>query len=295
MEPRSQRIPGEGGLEIHVLEWSAEGVPFVMLHGFSNDAHIWDDFAPVIAPSYRTLAVDLRGHGDSAWDPERRYDYEFHIGDLERVTEALGIERFVLMGHSLGGRVATLFAGKHPERMAGFVLVDSGPELDPRGVTRIRLDMEKTRARAGDQPGLGSFASPAEYERVLAPAYPVVKPEILARMARHGLRQRADGRYERKTDPAFHAGRVAMSDAEAEERERAIEKRLWEALANIPCPSLVVRGAASDILSPDCADRMAEEVLPNGQLAVVARTGHSVMVDNPEGFAEAVSAFALGE
>ena len=60
------------------------------------------------------------------------------------------------------------------------------------------------------------------------------------------------------------------------------------------CPALVVRGAASDILSPDCADRMAEEVLARGQLAVVARAGHSVMVDNPEGFAEALSAFALG-
>lgn len=287
MEPHAHRIAGEDGVEIHLLEWSRAGVPFLMLHGFGNDAHIWDDFAPVIAPSYRTLAMDLRGHGDSAWDPERRYDYEFHIADLERVTAALGIERFVLMGHSLGGRVATLFAGRHPERLAGFVLVDSGPELDFRGVTRIRVDMQKTAA------GSGTFASAAEYERMLSHAYPAVKPDVLARMARHGLRQRPDGRFERKTDPAFHAGRAAMSEAEAEERERAVEKRLWEALAKVPCPALVVRGAASDILSPDCADRMAEDVLAQGRLAIVARAGHSVMVDNPEGFADALSSFVL--
>jgi pimeloyl-ACP methyl ester carboxylesterase len=288
MELQEHRIPGEGGLEIHVLEWSREGVPFVMLHGFGNDAHIWDEFAPVIAPHYRAVAVDLRGHGDSAWDAERRYDYDFHIGDLERVTAALGIERFVLMGHSLGGRVATLFAGKHPERLAGFVLVDSGPDLDPRGVTRIRVDVEKMAT------GADSFASPAHYERVLTHAYPAVKTKILARMASHGLRERPDGRFERKTDPAFHAGRAAMSETEAEERERAIATRLWEALAKVTCPALVVRGAASDILSPDCAEKIAEEVLAKGQLAIVARAGHSVMVDNPEGFAEAVSAFALG-
>ncbi len=288
MEPTSHRVPGRDGVEIRVLEWSREGVPFVMLHGFGNDAHVWDDFAPVVAPYYRVLAVDLRGHGDSAWDPERRYDYEFHIGDLERVLETLGVERFVLVGHSLGGRVATLFAGQHPGRLAGLVLVDSGPALDPRGVTRIRVDIEKTVT------GDGTFGSPAEYERGLARAYPVARPEALARMARHGVRQRADGRWERKTDPAFHAGRAGMSEAEAEERERVVEKRLWEALAKVPCPALVVRGAASDILSPDTADRMAEDALPDGRLAVVARASHSVMVDNPEGFAEAVSEFALG-
>jgi pimeloyl-ACP methyl ester carboxylesterase len=62
----------------------------------------------------------------------------------------------------------------------------------------------------------------------------------------------------------------------------------------VTCPALVVRGAASDILSPDCAEKMAEDVLAKGRLAIVPRAGHSVMVDNPGGFAEAVSAFALG-
>src|SRR5262245_5698901 len=143
MEPRSRTLPGDGGLPIHLLEWSDEGVPFVLLHGFGNEAHIYDDFAPQVAPFYRTVALDLRGHGDSGHDPERRYDYDYHVRDIERVTAALGIERFVLLGHSLGGRIAMLFAGQHPERMAGLVLVDSAPELDSRGVLRIRLDTEK--------------------------------------------------------------------------------------------------------------------------------------------------------
>jgi len=189
----------------------------------------------------------------------------------------------VLIGHSLGGRIATLFAGRHPERMAGLVIVDIGPEHDPRGTTRIRMEVM--------QRGDGSVATPAEYERVLAHNFPAGSPDALRRMARYELRQRADGRFERKADPAFMTGRA---EAEAEAQERDTAKRLWDALARISCPTLVVRGAASDILSPEIADRMVDEVLANGRLAVVPRAAHSVMTDNPAGFAEAVGAFVLG-
>jgi pimeloyl-ACP methyl ester carboxylesterase len=269
-----------------VLEWSEEGTPLVLVHGFGNEAHIWDDFAPLVAPHYRTLAVDLRGHGDSDHDPEQRYDYDHHVADLEAVTAALGIERLVLVGHSFGGRTAMLFAAKHPERMAGLVIVDIGPEHDPRGTTRIRMEVM--------QRGDGSFASPAEYERVLAHNYPAGSPDAMRRMARHELRQRPDGRFERKADPAFMAGREGADAAAAEARELDTAKRLWDALARVPCPTLVVRGAASDILSPEIADRMVDDVLARGQLAVVPQSAHSVMTDNPPGFAEAVTRFVLG-
>jgi pimeloyl-ACP methyl ester carboxylesterase len=285
MQPVSRRVAGADGLMLHLLEWSRDGVPLVLVHGFGNDAHIWDDLAPTLAPSYRTLAVDLRGHGDSDRDPERRYDYDSHVRDLEAVTGALGIGRLVLIGHSLGGRVATLFAGRHPERMAGLVIVDSGPEMDPRGTTRIRLEV----AQRGD----GTFASPSEYERMLAHNFPAAQPEAIARMARTELRLRADGRYERKLDPAFHAARGDLDEAALQAQERETTRQLWEALQRIPCPTLVVRGAASDILSADVADRMVDEVLPDGRLAVVPRAAHSVMTDNPKGFGEAVAAFAL--
>jgi pimeloyl-ACP methyl ester carboxylesterase len=287
MQPKSRSLPGADGLPIHLLEWSREGVGLLLVHGFGNEAHIWDDFAPVVAPYYRAVAVDLRGHGDSAHDPQRRYDYESHVRDLESVTDALEIDRLVLIGHSLGGRISTLFAARHPDRMAGLVLVDAGPELDARGISRISLDVERSFEQ--------SFASLAACRSALAHAYPAAGSAAIERMARYGVRQLEDGRYRRKTDPSYHAARGELTAEAAEELERRTSKELWEALGRITCPALVVRGAASDVLDPDTADRMVEEVLADARLAVVPRAGHSVMIDNPEGFAEAVSAFALGE
>jgi len=282
MQPVSKRVRGDGGLELHLLEWSHEGVPLLLLHGFGNEAHIWDDFAPVVSPHYRTLALDHRGHGDSEWDANGRYDHDTLVRDVEAVTAALGIDRLVIVAHSLGGRVATLFAGRHPERMAGLVLVDIGPELDARGTTRIRMEIESNR-----EP---SFASVDEYARLLSLHYPAAQPHALARMAKHGLRALANGRFVPKLDPALRGAGSARTSSEAE-----LTNAQWQALARIPCPTLVVRGAASDVLSADVAERMAHEVLAKGSLAIVPRAGHSVMTDNPDGFRDAVSAFVLGE
>ena len=287
MNPESRRVPGADGRDVHLLEWSQDGVSLLLLHGFGNEAHIWDDFAPAVAPHYCTLAMDHRGHGDSDWDPEGRYDHDSMVRDVESVTAALGIKRLVLVGHSLGGRIATLFADRNPARMAGLVLVDIGPDLDPRGVTRIQLDVA-----SAPQP---TFASVEEYARTLTLAYPTGRPDALLRMARHGIRRREDGRYELKMDPRLRGVGATESPEAAAERGRAMSELLWKALARISCPTLVVRGAASDVLAPDTADRMVEEMLARGRLAVVPQAGHSVMTDNPDGFREAVTSFVLAD
>ena len=287
MNPESRRVPGADGGDVHLLEWSQDGVPLLLLHGFGNEAHIWDDFAPAVAPHYRTLAMDHRGHGDSDWDPEGRYDHDSMVRDVEFVTAALGIERLVLVGHSLGGRIATLFADRNAAHMAGLVLVDIGPDVDPRGVTRIQLNV------ASDQQP--TFASVEEYARALTLAYPAGRPDALLRMARHGIRRRENGRYELKMDPRLRGVGATESPEAAAERGRAMSELLWKALARISCPTLVVRGAASDVLAPDTADRMVEETLAQGRLAVVPQAGHSVMTDNPDGFRDAVASFALAD
>jgi pimeloyl-ACP methyl ester carboxylesterase len=285
MEPRTHRIPVSDGLELNVLEWSTDGIPLILLHGGGNEAHLWDDFVPCVTPHYRVIAVDQRGHGDSDWDPEGRYETEYLVNDLEALLAALEIDRFVLIGFSMGGRVAMSFAGRHPDRLAGLVLIDIGPELDPRGMLRIGQENQSQRSAV--------FASTDEYSSLLSLNYPAGQPEALIRMARHALRQRDDGLYELKSDPKLRGSRA--DDEAARAREEVFIQEQWDALAKVPCPTLVVRGAASDILSPDIADKMVDDVLQNGRLEVIPQAAHSVVTDNPKAFEDAVSRFVLGE
>jgi pimeloyl-ACP methyl ester carboxylesterase len=285
MEPRSIELPGADGLRLHALEWSREGTLLLFLHGFGNSSRVWDDCAPELAPHYRVIALDQRGHGDSARDPEQRYEPAAMARDVEAVLAALGAQRVVLVGHSMGGRVSIEFAGLHPGMLAGLVLVDIGPESDPRGITRISLEVQEQDF---------AFDSLADYRRVLARQYPETSAEVLARMAEHWTRRRPDGRFELKLDPAFNLRRTARAPGERAAAEKSDAQRVWEILRKLPCPALVVRGAASDILSPDVADRMVDETIPDARLAVIPRAAHSVMLDNPEGFRRELCRFALG-
>jgi pimeloyl-ACP methyl ester carboxylesterase len=115
-------------------------------------------------------------------------------------------------------------------------------------------------------------------------------------MAQYGVRKTENDRYALRMDTAFR-GSVAGAQADAaaiEARHEAYREEMWNALEKISCPTLVVRGAASDVVSADVADRMVDESLEKGQLAVIPQAGHSVMTDNPEGFNEAVESFVLG-
>lgn len=282
--PRSLRVVAADDLTLHALEWSQSGPPFVLLHGFSNEAHIWDDIAPTLAPYYRTLAIDLRGHGDSDWDSTARYDYDHHVADLGALYKALGIERAVLCGHSFGGRVATLFAGQHPERVAGLIVIDSGPEHDPRGSTRIRFENESIDRR--------EVLTREGFRARMARNYPAASPHVVDRLAKYGVREDEGGGVSVKMDPNFL--RRAADKAGASTDVDANAKRLWQALERVDCPTLVLRGAASDVLSADTAEMMVER-LSHGQLVTIAQAGHSVMTDNPDACMSAISDFALSD
>jgi len=263
-----------GGLAFHYTEWgAATAPPLVLLHGITGHARTWDRLAGELAPSARVIALDQRGHGDSQPAPDADYAVGTMARDLGALAEALDLGRFALLGLSMGGRVAIAFAGASPARVSRLVIVDIGPDIHPPGMERVRSMM------AGAPERLASVEQAAELMRRANPRYDEAE---LRHRAAHGLKPLPDGGFTWKYDKALRDMMRAGGRRDA--------LNLWEPLARIACPTLLVRGAESDILSPEIAKRMIE-TLPDGRLVEIAEAGHQVPGDQPAAFARAVRSF----
>lgn len=275
MPPRDHTVRANG-LTLHYVEWGpAEAKPVVLLHGITGHARVWDHLARSLQDRYRVLALDQRGHGDSEAPADADYRIAVMVEDLAGFAAAVGLERFSLVGHSMGGRIAIAYAAGHPERVERLVIVDIGPDISPEGLKRVR-DMMASAPEA-----IPSEDWAVEYVRRLNPLY---DPAELRHRVRHGLRRLPDGtltwKYSRGLRDMMREGRRDPVD-------------LWEPLRRIPCPTLVIRGSESDILSPEVAKKMTE-ALREGRLVEIPRGGHTVPGDRPEEFDRIVRSFLDG-
>ena len=124
---------------LHYVEWgSASAPPIVLCHGLRAYGHWFDDFAEVAKDRYRVIAQDLRGRGASEWAKDADYSTDAYVADLEGLVDHLGLSRFILGGHSLGGVIVAHYAARHPERVAALLILDMTPDVDPAGIQRIR-------------------------------------------------------------------------------------------------------------------------------------------------------------
>jgi pimeloyl-ACP methyl ester carboxylesterase len=255
-----------GPMRFHYLDWGTAGrPPVVFLHGGGLNAHTWDLVCAALRRERHCLALDQRGHGESEWSPEMDYRIESHAADLDAFFQALAIGRCVLVGMSLGGAAALAWAGRHSHRLAGLVLVDVGPETRAEGVRKIAaFTSEATPLDSVEQ-----FV-----DRALA-FNPRRNRELLRRSLLHNLRRMPDGRFMWKYDQR-HRGRV---DPQAQARRREL---LWAAVDGVACPTLIVRGAQSDVFHDEDAERLAGR-FRRARWVRVEGAGHTVQGDNPAG------------
>src|SRR5438445_4832107 len=121
----SDKFVTVNGLRIHYLEWDNPGAPIlIMLHGLRSYAHVWDGVARPLADGYHILALDQRGRGDSDWSPDASYSTEAYVSDLEQLVQSLGLNRFILIGHSMGGANTIVFTARHPDQVIAAVIED---------------------------------------------------------------------------------------------------------------------------------------------------------------------------
>jgi pimeloyl-ACP methyl ester carboxylesterase len=256
------------GLRLHYLEWGDPAKPpMILLHGIARHAHTFDHIAPTFARDHHVIALDLRGHGDSAWSPEGAYLVQDYVKDLEALVAQLRLRGLTLLGNSTGGRVVQVFAGLHPELVARIVVEDVGPER-PRNIA-------DAFARRVEQEATG-WASEDELVAQLAAAN-IRTPEPLLRTYAHfGVKPEPGGRLVWKRDPNLVKGFV--------------ETELWDSVSKITAPALYVIGGGSRIVPPETQKRLAD-TLRNCRIIVMPGLGHYPDEEDAEGFLGIVKPF----
>lgn len=257
------------GLRLHALDWGNDGaLPLVLLHGLGGCAADWTRVAAHFAGSYHVLALDQRGHGDSDRAPDGVYSTAAAVADLEAAVDALGLDRFVLCGHSMGGMNAIVYTARHPERVLCALANDIPPALSrERAATTDPSDPPAHAVYATREDAVAALAA----ERPTTPRHAV---ELLV----DGRMRPVPGGLSFRSDPA------AVAHWEFDDR--------WEDARAITRPIFFVRGGRSRVLSAETLMEMDMSIAPARSITL-EQAGHDTYLDmEPEWLAVAEAFFA---
>lgn len=252
-------------MKLHYRE-IGEGKPFVILHGLFGNSDNWQTHAKKISEYYRVIMVDLRNHGHSGWSDD--FSYELMVADLKELVDDLALSDTILLGHSMGGKVAMLFAQKYPELLSKMIVVDMGIKSYPPHHQHIlkalnTLDLSAIENRSQADEHLSKYISSVGVRQfLLKNIYWIEKGKMAWRM----------------NIPVL---------------EKEMENILSE-LDKTECfvQTLFIRGSLSDyILDEDIPG--IEEVFPDSEFETIEDAGHWVHAEQPEAFIDAVLGFCL--
>lgn len=269
-----------GGIRLRVREWGdADAPPIVLLHGLRGYSGTWRALAGALCDRFRLIAFDARGRGESDWDPGRNYYTDAYVSDLEVVVGALGLERFWLLGHSMGGTTSYVYAAKNPHRLLGLVVEDitAGSSITGAGFERIIAEMKALPTR---------FANWSEARAYWRRLRPNLAPSAIEERLWESMRADTDGSVIWRYDAQGIAEtRIAPNPS------RVVD--LHPVIAAIRTPTLVIRGGRSDFCNL-AKVRELEAANPVLTHATVPEASHYVHDDAPESFARLVEGFLAG-
>lgn len=265
---------GAGGLSIAGDTWGDPNGPLVVLqHGGGQTRHAWKGAGETLGSAgYHAVAFDARGHGDSDWAPPEQYGQDYMVEDLLCIVQALGGKRPTLVGASMGGGVSLIAVGEGHVDAAALVLVDMAPRIELEGSRRIQAFMDQKPE------GFDSLEEVAEAIANYLPHRP--RPRNLDGLAKN-VRRGADGKYHWHWDPARRGSRPDRAD---------YWQRLHACANALDLPTLLVRGALSDVLSEQGAQSFLEQC-PHAEYVNVKNAAHMVSGDRNDIFADAVITF----
>jgi pimeloyl-ACP methyl ester carboxylesterase len=254
---------------VHLRDWGGSGVPLLLTHGMAAHTHWWDSTAPHLSAVFHCTALDFRGHGDSEWlSNSETYDSSRWVEDIETAREALGWERFVLVGHSMGARIALDYAGCHGDRLRGVCAIDFLAEVHESSARR----REKVRGRAApvyddEATMLGKFR--------LQPPETLLDEAGLRELGRHGVRKTPLG-WTWKFDWRSFSFPY---------------EPVWPLLATVGADALIVRGEHSTVMPRAAFDKVLAG-LKRARGLEITGAHHHVPLDKPAALASALAAWA---
>ena len=268
--------------DLYRPEGAANGAPVILVHGGGQTRHAWRGTARVLAAAgFPAIAIDQRGHGDSAWIESRHYAFSDFAADLTlvcRMVERTHGARPAVVGASLGGISAMLAeGGAGHDLLSALVLVDVTPGMDPDGISRVQGFMG-ARMHEG-------FATLEEAADTISAYLPNRRrPASLAGLGKN-LRRGADGRYRWHWDPAFLDGPRTIDAGRA-----AVEERLRTICRALAVPTLLVRGRQSELVTEEAVAAF-RAMVPHARYVDVSGAGHMVAGDRNDAFTDAVVDF----
>jgi pimeloyl-ACP methyl ester carboxylesterase len=250
------------------------------MHGLTRNSADFAWIASHLAKTRRVISVDQRGRGRSEYDPvAANYTPATYVGDMFKLLDELAIPRMLVIGTSMGGLMSMIMANMQPQRFAGIVINDIGPELDPVGLDRIKNYVGRHKEiRSWED----AVAATREINEV---AFPKYTDEEWLRFTR--------GLYHEENGVPVISHDAAIAQPMLEEDSNAVPPDLWPLFQGMAAiPMLVVRGEISDLLAMDCVEKM-QEISPGLQVVQVPDRGHAPMLDEPVAVA-AIEAFFAG-
>jgi pimeloyl-ACP methyl ester carboxylesterase len=243
-----------------------EGKPLVILHGLFGTSDNWQTHAKKLGEYYRVILVDQRNHGHSPWSED--FTYEHLADDLELLILDLGIDKFTLIGHSMGGKTAMYYSQKYPTRLEKMVIVDIGIKQYPMHHNEIIKGIKSL--------DLATISSRSTAEQAMIPF-----------VDSYGVRQ-----FLLKNLYWVEKGKLAWRM-----NVDVLEREMEEILAPIPnievwTPTLFLRGAMSNYILDEDWDAI-EEIFPDATLKTIENAGHWVHSEQPDEFIEKVLGFII--
>ena len=259
-------LPGDGVslvADLHEPRQDPKGT-VLLLHGGGQTRHSWQRTGTRLAQQgWRSYCIDARGHGDSQWSPDGDYSPDAHARDIRSVVAEIG-EPPVLVGASMGGMASLVASGDDPRLARALVLVDITPKAEPEGLAKITDFM---------QAGLGGFDSLDEALEAVIDYNPHRSRAPRVEGLRKNLREH-EGRWYWHWDPRMLSDRTNSAAAAAERESRA-----RTAARAVSVPTLLIRGAQSDVVSPEGARELLD-LIPGARYIDVAGAGHMVGGDD---------------